>query len=178
MIKATIVIAALLLASCAQAPSKPAVKYKDGEIPLAADYKSWPKAIMNVQRPDAKQVRDIYINSVGYGAKRGDAFPDGTVAVMELYKAKEGADGALTKGADGKLVKGELVKVFVMGKGAGWGDSAPEGLRNGDWVYAPYDAKGVKTADPVVACRACHLPLTTKDFFFRYDEYYDLKAKY
>ena len=41
------------------------------------------------------------------------------VSVMELYKAKENADGTLSKGADGKLEKGALLKVFVMGKGAG-----------------------------------------------------------
>lgn len=177
MTRTSIVLAAILLASCAHSPPPPTVKYKDGEIPLAANYKSWPKMIMNIQRPDAKQVRDMYINDVGYGAKRGEMFPDGTVSVLELYKARENPDGSLAKGADGKLVKGDLFKVFVMGKGAGWGESAPEGLKNGDWVYAAYDAKGVKGPDPIVPCRACHLPLAAKDFFFRYDEYYDLKGK-
>jgi hypothetical protein len=177
MIKPSIVLAAFLLASCAHTPPPPTVKYKDGEIPLAADYKTWPKAIMNIQRPDAKQVRDMYINNVGYSAKRGEMFPNGTVSVIELYKANAGPDGALLKGADGKLVKGDLIKVFVMGKGEGWGESAPAGLKNGDWVYASYDAKGAKAPDPIAACRSCHLPLADKDFFFRYDEYHDLKAR-
>ena len=41
---------------------------------------------------------------------------------MELYKAEENTDGTLSKGADGKLEKGALLKVFVMGKGRGWGE--------------------------------------------------------
>ena len=44
---------------------------------------------------------------------------------MELYKAQlEG--GAPVTGADGKLVKGNLAKVFVMGKGNGWGQDVPD----------------------------------------------------
>ena len=36
-------VAVLLLASCAQTPPPaPVAKLKDGELPLAADYKSWP----------------------------------------------------------------------------------------------------------------------------------------
>ena len=167
-------LVAVLLASCAQAPPPaPVVKLKDGELALAADYKSWPVFLQGVQRPDAKQIRDIYINKVGAAAAAGKAFANGTVSVMEIYKAKENADGTLSKGADGKLEKGALFKVFVMGKGDGWGESAPAGMKNGDWVYSAYFADGKPSPDPIVACRGCHLPLgEAKDFVHRYDEYF------
>lgn len=172
-------LAALLLVSCAHmAPAPVAVKYKDAELPLPAEYKSWPKFVVDIERPDAKQVRDIYVNSVGNATLRGSTFPNGTLFVMEIYKAAETSEGALQKGLDGKLVKGTLFKVFVMGKGEGWGASAPEGLKNGDWVYASYGADGKGSQDPIAPCRACHLPLTGKDFVHRYDEYFEKRSQY
>ncbi len=166
-------------AGCAQTPPPaPVAKLKDGELAVPADYKSWPKFLSAVQRPDVKQVREIYINPVGAKAAKGGAFPDGTVSVMELYKAQEAADGTPIKGADGAMVKGALLKVFVMGKSAGWGESAPAGLANGDWIYSAYLADAKTAApDPIVACRACHLPLgNAKDFVHRYDEYFDKRS--
>ncbi len=63
-----------------------AAKPKDGELALPGAYKSWPKFLSEVQRPDVKQVRELYINSVGAKSSRGQAFPSGTMMVMELYK--------------------------------------------------------------------------------------------
>lgn len=183
MKRTSTVLAALMLASCAQtstppASSSPPPKLKDGELAVPADYKSWPVFLTNVQRADVKQIRDIYVNPTGAKAAAGAAFPNGTVSVMELYKAQVGADGNPLKGTDGNLVKGELLKIFVMGKNAGWGESAPAGLKNGDWIYAAYGADGKTAApDPLVGCRGCHLPLgEAKDFVHRYDEYF-LKRK-
>ena len=172
-----IVFTAIFLAGCADMSSAPTVKYKDAEMPVPADYKSWSKFLVNIQRADAKQVRDIYVNTTGARAQKGQSFANGTVFVMENYAARENADGTLMKGADGKLVKGNLLRVFVMGKGEGWGDSAPQGLKNGDWVYASYGADGKMTADAIAPCRACHLPLTKVDFVHRYDEYFDQRGK-
>ena len=169
------VIAALFLVSCAQTPPPaPVAKLKDGELAIPANYRSWPSTLLGVQRPEVKQIRDIYVNNIGAATKAGGQFANGTISVMEIYAAEVGADGNPVKGADGGLVKGKLLKVFAMGKGDGWGDSAPTGLKNGDWVYAGYLADGKTVApDPVVACRGCHLPLgETKDFFHRYDEYF------
>ena len=169
------ILAALVLVSCAQTPPPaPVAKTKDGELAVPANYKAWPSSLLGVQRSDVKQIRDIYVNNAGASTKAGGKFANGTVSVMEIYAVQLGADGNPVKGTDGNMTKGNLLKVFVMGKGDGWGDSAPTGLRNGDWVYAGYMADG-KTAspDPIAACRGCHLPLgEAKDFFHRYDEYF------
>jgi hypothetical protein len=97
----------------------------------------------------------------------GDSFPNGTISVMEIYKAREAADGSPLKGPDGKFVKG-----------AGWGESVtPPELRNGDWIYAMYMADGkTKAPDDTATCRACHLPLKDKDYIFRYDEYFQKRG--
>lgn len=165
----------LTLSMVACAPmlsSPPVVQLKDGEMALPADYKSWAKFLSAVQRSDAKQVREIYMNTKATAGTAAGGFPNGTLFVMENYAAAANADGTLKQGADGKLVKGDLLRVFMMGKNEGWGQSAPDGLKNGDWIYTAYLANGTRAADPTVACRACHLPLVTKDFVHRYDEHF------
>ena len=161
--------AALLAAGCATRP------LNDGELAVPADYKSWPKFLSAVQRPDAKQVREIYMNPAATQAQAGGPFPDGTLFVMENYAALESTDGKLATGADGKLVKADLLRVFVMGKNPGWGQGVPEAMRNGSWVYASYLASGEKGPENLDTCRACHLPLAAKDFVPRYDEHFAQK---
>ena len=39
---------------------------------------------------------------------------------MGNYAAKANADGSLVMGSDGKRVKGDLLRIFVMGKGEIW----------------------------------------------------------
>ena len=146
---------------------------KDGEAVVPADYKGWPKMISGVQRPDAKQVREMYIDPKAGATKAGEPFPYGTVMVMENFAAVAKPDGTLETGTDGKLVKGGMVRIFVMEKAQGAGQDVPEGLRNGEWVYAAYTPDGKKTEDNLMACRGCHLTVgPTKDFVHRYDEYF------
>lgn len=165
----------LVATGCGSLMEEPVAVVKDGELPIPADYKSWPKFLSAVQRPDAKQVREIYMNPVAAQAGAGAAFGNGSVFVMENYAAKAKADGTLETGPDGKLVKGDLLRVFVMGKHKGWGADVPENLATGNWVYATYLADGKKGPEPAAACRGCHAPLKDKDFVFRYDEHFAQK---
>jgi len=166
-------LVALAVAGCSvmTPPPKP---LNDGELTVPASYKDWAKFLSAVQRPDAKQVREIYMNDAGANGTPGGGFPNGTLLVMENYAAQANLDGTLKTGSDGKLLKGELLRVFVMGKNEGWGQDVPEPLRNGNWIYASYlaDAKS-KGPEDLNTCRACHVPLTAKkDFVHRYDEHF------
>lgn len=70
----------VFLVSCARtSPPAQVGKLKDGELPLTADYKSRPVYLHNVQRPDVKQVRDIYINATGAKNTAAKPFTIGTV---------------------------------------------------------------------------------------------------
>ena len=158
----------------AQTASAPAT-LKDGEPALSVGYQKGPKFLSEVQRPDVKQVRELFINTVGVKTKAGQPFPNGTVMVMELYKAKLDGETPIT-GPDGKLVKGDLAKVFVMAKGEGWGQDVPEHLRTGNWVFAAYGPDGLALAEDFSKCRGCHAPLAMKDFVPRYDEYFEKRA--
>jgi hemoglobin len=180
MVKRMMVLVAAVVgvAACSQmAPVAYKVPLTDGEAAIPTDYKSWPKMLSAVQRPDAKQVREMYIDPRGNQTRAGDAFPYGTVMVMENYAAVARPDGTLETGADGKLVKGNMVRIFVMAKARGAGQDVPEALRTGEWVYAAYLPDGRKAEDPYAPCRSCHAPLTEKkDFVQRYDEYFQKRA--
>jgi hemoglobin len=170
-------LAAAVLAGCGLMSSPaPVAPVKDGELAAPANYRSWPKFLSAVQRPDAKQVREIYMNPAAAAGNAAAGFPNGSVLGMENFAAVANPDGTLQQGPDGKLVKGALLRVFVMGKGAGWGASAPEGLKNGDWIYAGWLPDGAKAPEPIAGCRGCHLPLAGKDFVHRYDEHFGQKS--
>jgi len=150
---------------------------KDGELMVPANYRSWPVYLHNIDKEAGSQIRDIYISPAGHQTARGDDFPDGTISVMELWKAKSGDDGTLMKTADGKLVKDELSLIFLMGKSKGAGESVAAELRNGDWVYSGFQADGVTPGGPdAAACRECHLSEKDTDWVFRYDEYFDKRG--
>lgn len=178
VIGATMILAmAAGVAGCSSMGSDAPMKttMSDGDLPLPETYRSWPKFLSDIHKAEAGQIREIYLNPVGHTTKRGEMFPNGTVAVMEIYKVQRGADGKPSMGGDGRMAKGELAKVFVMGKGQGWGDQVePTALRNGDWVYSAWMADGkTPSGDNFSTCRSCHLPLASKDFVARYDEYFD-----
>lgn len=150
---------------------------RDGQLPLPPDYRTWSPFLHEVQRPDNRQVRDIYVNAAGQAAVAGSAFPYGTVLVMENHKAVVDASGAPARDGSGRLVKGDLAAIFVMGKGRGWGSEVPAGLATGEWIFAAYQPDGRHADTDLSACRSCHAPLGTKDFIHRYDEYFASRSK-
>jgi len=164
-------LAAVLLAACGTM-SQDMPKLEDGEIAMPSGYQSWPKFLSAVQRPDVKQVREIYVNPTGYKTKQGDAYPQGSMFVMENWAVKANPDGTPAQGSDGKLMKDKIAKVFLMQKGPGFGSKVPQDLKNGDWVFSSYDAAGNKIAEDFTTCRKCHLPLASQDFVWRYDEHF------
>jgi len=146
---------------------------RDGDLAVPADYRDWPVYLADLDKVEAKQIRDIYMNPIGHTTEEGGEFPHGTASVMEIWEPKMSADGELETDANGKLVKGELKLVFVMGKSRGAGESVAPELRNGDWVYAAYGSDGVTPGGPpAAACRTCHLSEEGKDWVFRYDQYF------
>lgn len=124
-------------------------------------------------RPDNGQVRYLYANKTAVdGVKAGDELPHGSLLVMEIYKAKLGADGQPMVEPDGLYAKGDFVQYGVMEKRAGWGADVPEAIRNGDWNYTFFSPeKANKTDTNEATCLTCHKQLgTAADYVFSYDE--------
>ena len=167
LILSVIGCAEISMTPSAQSSSTP----KDGELAFPSNYKSYPTFLHGIQKPNA--VRDLYINNAGTQAHQGEAFANGSILVMEIYNAKKYADDSFAKDSEGNLVKDGLAKVFVMQKGEGWGKNAPEGLKNGDWIYSAFKPNGDRLDIQYIKCRNCHMPLgDAKDYVHRYDEYF------
>lgn len=125
-----------------------------------------------VDRPDNKQVRDIYTSLEAIkAAKTGRPLPSGTVITMEVYGAKVDEKGEPLKDVKGRFIKGNIVGIFVMEKQTGWGTEYPDDLRNGEWEYARFtpDGKPQRPLD-TKPCFQCHKPLSNQDFVFTLPE--------
>lgn len=160
---------AALILGCASAPPPPPV-LKDGELALPAGYKAWPRFLPTIDRPDVKQIRDIYMNPAATQVKAGEPFPQGSRFVMEIYAAATLPDGTPRLEGD-RLVKGPLMHVYVMGKEANWGADVPEASRNGNWIYSAFKPDGTPNTPLVGTCRVCHTPLKREDYVFHLDRY-------
>lgn len=175
----TTLVLALGLSACSSMNSTQSAATpppRDGELAMPANYSSWPAFKLGIQKKEAKQIRDIYVNMVGSQAQADGAFPNGTEFVMEIYSVKLNADGTPLLDAAGRMSKDTLSKVFLMAKGPGWGAGVPAALKNGDWIYTAYEGNGTRGAADQSSCRACHLPLADKDFVFHYDAYFQQRA--
>jgi hemoglobin len=148
---------------------------KDGAIALPLGYQNGPKFLSEVQRPDIKQVRELFINAVGAATKVGQPFPNGTVMVMELYTVTLDGDAPVT-GPDGKLLKGDLAKIFVMAKGEGWGKMCQKTSEQetGSLVSMPLTEKPWPKI--LASAEVVMRPLAMKDFVPRYDKYFEKRA--
>jgi len=168
------VFAFVLLAACETVSHevKPAIGSTDGQIALPGDYQSWPKFLSAVQRRDVQQVREIYLNPIGYETRAGDIYPPGSTFVMENWTVRIGPDGKPLASADGKMVKQRLANVFVMHKGPGNGAGVAQDLKTDDWIYGSFDDVGGRIAEQFDACRGCHVSHASKDYVWRYDEHF------
>jgi hypothetical protein len=96
-------------------------------------------------------------------------YPNGSVIVMEWSTPVRAADGTPVVGADGLWQKGEVVRLDVMRREAGYG-AAYGAKRAGDWEFASYKPDG-SPFEPTIdasACAACHAkPGVARDFVFR-----------
>ncbi len=84
-------------------------------------------------------------------------YPNGSVIVMEWATPIAGADGTPLTDADGLWKKGQVVRIDVMRREAGYG-AAYGDKRAGEWEFASYRADGTPFEPKVdaSACAACH----------------------
>jgi len=137
---------------------------------FSEDYKTTTKRYHRKDYDGRKQVRYFRGNDIALEAvAKGGAFPNGAKLVVEVFAAKEDADGKLIKDDDGKLVQGKRKLFTYMEKSEGWGEDVPDIYKNGDWRYSLFTTDhGLKDGVNEAPCMACHKPLTETDYSFTY----------
>jgi len=160
-------VAAAVLATAIAVPAQLWAGPEKVEFP--ADYKKW-TSFGVLDRYDGKAVRFLYANPAAMNSVPGNA-ANGSVLVLEVRKAKLGADGNPERGADGRFIAtDEVTAVNVQEKRAGWGTEYPEAKRNGEWEYASFQPSGQRNAGANIdGCFSCHKPWVGQDFTFIFD---------
>ena len=136
------------------------VTWKDAlaqEVAFPTDYKF--SVLYNiVDREDRTEVHEQYTSREALdAAKAGRPLPRGTVITSANYKALLDPQGNPVRDARGNLLAGELVRIVVMEKRAGWGREYPDNLRNGEWEFAAFTPDRVRdTQMDTKICMECH----------------------
>jgi plastocyanin len=143
---------------------------KEDRVGYPENYQSAFKPFYTYERLDNKQVRQIYANDRAADVKPGEAYPYGSILVMETWRTRQDAQGNPEKDAQGRWVKDALAGVFVMRKEPGFGVEYQH-LRTGEWEYVAFRPdKTVQTAPSGThTCALCHQGAGEKpnDWVFR-----------
>lgn len=145
---------------------------EDTKIKLPADYRSTFTNYLNIDRTqNDDQIIHMFANDIAEkGMKETGKFPNGSVLVAEVYKAKKDDKGEVIESQLGSRIRGKFALIAIMEKQAGWGANFSEEHRNGDWDFAAYKPDGtLHTGKDLDACRACHAPLTDQDHVFSFE---------
>ena len=122
------------------------------------------------QNPD--QIIRLFANNIAMQGPGADGkLPYGSVLVAEIYKAKKDANGEVLTSQLGRHMRDKLALIAVMQRGEGWGESYPDGLRNGNWDFATFKPDGTSADKDLNSCRACHAPLTQTNHLFSYEHF-------
>lgn len=144
---------------------------EDSPIQFPADYKTAFTNYLNLDRtqnPD--QIIHLYANDIALqGMRETGEFPDGSILVGEIYKAKTDQNGKIIESKLGQRIIDKFALVAVMEKQAGWGERFPAGLKNGDWDFAAFKPDGTPAEKDLNSCRACHAPLADSQHTFSYE---------
>jgi plastocyanin len=136
------------------------VMWQDGvtqEVAFPTNYKSG--VLYNiVDRADRTEVHEQYTSREALvAAKAGKPLPRGTVITSANYKALLDPQGNPVRDARGNFLTGELVRIVVMEKRAGWGREYPDNVRNGEWEFAAFTPGRLRdTQMDTKVCMQCH----------------------
>ena len=143
----------------------------EARIQFPSNYKAAFTNYLNLDRTqNADQIIHLYANDIAIeGVRTTGEFPDGSILIGEIYKAKKDMEGNVIESRLGRRINSDLALVAVMEKQKGWGDDFPEGLKNGDWDFAAFKPDGTPAKKDLNECRACHAPLTDTHHAFSYE---------
>ena len=135
------------------------------------NYRSTFTNYLNLDRTqNDDQIIHLYASQLALdGVRKSGDFPDGSILIGEIYKAKKDENGEVIESALGQRLRGDLALVAVMEKQKGWGEAFSDDLRNGDWDFAAFKPDGSVAKKDLDACRACHAPLEDMKHVFSFE---------
>lgn len=109
-----------------------------------------------------------YANAPAHSAARaGQPLRAGAVIIVANHALQLDAARRPLRDAAGVPLVGKATSYAGMAIGAGWGETVPPLLRNGDWDYALFDAERTRRETVNQApCLACHKPLAADSHVF------------
>lgn len=110
----------------------------------------------------------VYANDRALQSAAGGELANGSILVMEVFKAATNAEGDPVKREDGVYKPGKLAAIAVMEK-RDWGVEYPAEQRAGGWGFGFYDAQGQPKANDL-DCASCHEPKAEQDYLFTYPQ--------
>jgi Cytochrome P460 len=114
-------------------------------LPLPSGYRGWPTIEIEIESGPIRHHLRIYVCAKAAVAADDEAFPIGTVLVVETV-ARSGS------GED------RLLSVFVMGKFASTSVHIGSTTHQDDWTYALYDQPRRNLVNDSSVCGVCRLP--------------------
>ena len=122
------------------------------------------------------QVAVMYANKAALSSANSSKLDEGSIIVMEVYKAMIGEDGKPVVGAGGVYEKGKFAAVAVMEKRSNWDAAFNANDRTGDWGYAIYKTDGSVKKNKL-DCAGCHSPISETDFLFSHSSFVEFLKK-
>ncbi len=135
-----------------------------------ADYKHKFTHYFSSDRTANHQIIRLYANDAAItGVQENGKLPNGSVVVGELYAAQmDDKNQPVLSGLGRRIIK-NLAAIVVMQRGDGFDAEYPDVLKTGNWEFAVFSPTGQRLEKDITGCRACHHPLTDKEFLFSYE---------
>lgn len=148
-------------------------------VKLPAGYQETFTQYAVINRPLKNQVVFTYANRVAVDSAQSNMpLANGSVIVMEVYKAKLDEKGAPLSNDKGLYLRDEMAAIVVMEKQEGWGNAYPDEIRNGDWEYSKFKPNNDHPViQDSIGCLQCHKQIEKKDFVFSFDELININGK-
>lgn len=143
---------------------------REDRVGFPASYQEEFKHFYRFDRVDMRSVVHVCANDVAAQVQEGEAYPHGSVLLMENWSPLTDADDNLVYDSEGRLIRSVLNTVGVMRKGPGFGEEYGN-ARSGEWEYVTYFPDGSVQTPPegTASCASCHAVGATaeRDFVFR-----------
>jgi hypothetical protein len=164
-----IVILGFVVAISAESPTATSRK-STTRVRFPADYRTGFTAVRSSFKADVQQVGTTFLNTEAATVSSLDQlpYPAGSVVVFEWCEPVFDAEGLPSSNQDGTLQKGRVVRVDVMERQPGFGETYGA-ARAGEWEFASYqpDGHGFPITEPIQRCAECHQKAASRDFIFR-----------